>query len=86
MILTHKILLEQILKKYRLDPDKIRPDTLLFSSGLIDSFSMVEMVRFIEKECGFKIKTFEMTLENLDSTERILKFVEKRNKEAAESA
>ena len=50
----------------------------LFSSSLLDSFSMVDLVVFVEKQCGFRMKPSEVNLDNLDSIERILGFAAKR--------
>ena len=62
-------------------PNKIESDMALISSGLIDSFSLVELVLFIEKQCGIKVKPTEVNLDNLDSVERILVFAEARTNE-----
>lgn len=58
-----------------LDIDDVSDDTKLFSTGLLDSFSMVELVAFLEKKIGSKIKAMDITLENFDSIENILQFV-----------
>lgn len=80
MALTHDALLHYLGKQFRLDTGQILPETSLFASGLIDSFSLVELVLFIEESCGIKVKPSEVNLDNLDSIERILAFVEKRSK------
>jgi acyl carrier protein len=60
--------------------EELDDDTPIFSTGLLDSFSMVELIAHLEAENGIKIGAMEVTLENLDSLERILRFVEaKRN-------
>ncbi|MCB2115233.1 MAG: acyl carrier protein [Rhodobacteraceae bacterium] len=64
------------------DVAKVSESSPLFSSGLIDSFALVSMMTFIETEGRFRISPADVTLENLDSIERILSFVE-RNREAA---
>ena len=79
MTLTHEALLRYFGDKLRLDTRQIRPHTSLFVSGLIDSFSMVELVLFIEKSCGLRMKPSEVNLDNLDSIEQILAFVETRS-------
>jgi acyl carrier protein len=77
--LTQEALLRYFGEKLRLDTRQIRPNTSLFASGLIDSFSMVETVLFIEKSCSLRMKPSEVNLDNLDSIERILAFVETRS-------
>ena len=53
-------------------------DTPIFSKGLLDSFSMIELITHIEGQAGIKIGPMEVTLENLDSVERIQAFVAKK--------
>ena len=74
--LTHEALLHHLGEKLRLDTRQISPNTSLIASGLIDSFGMVELVLFIEKSCSLRIKPSEVNLDNLDSIEQILAFVE----------
>ena len=54
------------------------PSAPLFSSGVIDSFSLVTLITFIEKKCGFSVEPIDVTLENLDSVERIEAFVSRK--------
>ena len=51
-------------KNYKLDFS----DTLI-SSGLIDSFSLVNIAVFIEKEIGISIPDSELTIETMDTIE-----------------
>ncbi len=51
--------------------------TPLFSSGLIDSFALVELLAYLDERCGFKVKPGDVDLDNLDSIGRILAFVER---------
>lgn len=59
------------------DLAEVENDTLLFSSGIIDSFALVNMMMFLETEGGFRISPTEVNLENLDSIDRILAFSNK---------
>ncbi|HCK08858.1 MAG TPA: phosphopantetheine-containing protein [Candidatus Latescibacteria bacterium] len=63
----------------RIDGTELEDDTPIFSSGLIDSFDMVDLVLFIEKEAGLEMQAAEITLENFDSLGKILAFVETRS-------
>lgn len=65
-------------EKQGLKPEDFEDDTMLFSSGLIDSFSMVDLIMFIEDTAGFCVHPAEVTLDNFDSVNRILAFVEAR--------
>jgi acyl carrier protein len=58
--------------------DEITDATLLFSASVIDSFQMMSLMEFIEKQCGIKVPPGDVTLENLDSIERILAYATRR--------
>lgn len=51
-------------------------DTKLFSEGLLDSLSVMELVSFVESETGCVIAPTEIVLENFDTIERIVSFVD----------
>lgn len=76
MSLTKQSLLEYLKDKMGLDTDSVEEETPLFSSGLLDSFSMVDLLMFVEKACGQRISPTEVSLDNLDSVSRILQFAE----------
>ena len=84
MAITHDVLMSYLRESVRIDTSKIGPETLLFSSGLIDSFSMVELVLFIEMSCGIKMKPSEVNLDNIDSIERIIAFAAARGNGSTE--
>jgi acyl carrier protein len=75
MAFTRDDILEHLQTEAGADTSKIDDKTLLFSSGMIDSFAMVSMIVFIERGCGIKIKPTDVNMDNLDSIERILSFV-----------
>jgi acyl carrier protein len=56
------------------DTDDIDDSTPLFSSGRIDSFSLVSLVIFLEDATGSRIALGDVTLENLDTVGRMLAF------------
>ena len=78
MALAREDLIEYLAKKGRVDQAKIEDSTPLFSSGLIDSFAMVDMLVFLEKHTGTKMGPEDIDLDNLDSVERILRFAASR--------
>ena len=75
MALNRESLLNYFEEQMGLDTSDIEDDTLLFSSSVLDSFSLVDLMIFIEQEASIKIEPAEVTLDNLDSIERILRFV-----------
>lgn len=56
----------------------VSEDTVLFSSGLIDSFAMIDLVSFIEQDLGVTMKPSDITLDNLDTLGRIVAFINAR--------
>ncbi|MGR3661217.1 MAG: acyl carrier protein [Paracoccaceae bacterium] len=60
-----------------IETDDIEASTLLFSSGIIDSFALVTLMSFIESTAEFRIGPADVNLDNFDSVERICAFVEK---------
>lgn len=55
--------------------DPIDGETELFSSGLLDSVSMVGLITFIEEQTGSTIGPGDVTLENFDTVDRIVAYV-----------
>ena len=55
----------------------VEDDTELFSSGLIDSLTVMELVSFVEGEIDCAIPPSEITLENFDSVNQIGRLAEK---------
>jgi acyl carrier protein len=53
--------------------------TELFSSGIIDSAAMVELIEFVESEGQVTFSPDDLTLEHLDSISCILRFVADRH-------
>ncbi|MCA9663327.1 MAG: hypothetical protein KC486_33665 [Myxococcales bacterium] len=78
--LTKESLIEQLEVHARDDLGDIDEDTELFSSGLIDSFAMVELLVFLERHTGTKLGPEDIDLDNLDTIGRILKFVDSRKR------
>ena len=75
MTITHDELKSCLIKEFNLERVEITEDTPLFSSNLLDSFSMVDLVRIVEGMTGSRIRPTDLTLENFDSISRILIFI-----------
>jgi acyl carrier protein len=80
MALTRDELVGYLHKQLRVDVSKVDDDTELFSSGKIDSFAMVDLLVFLEKQTGAKLGPEHITVENFDSIHRILAFAEAHTK------
>ena len=57
------------------DVSDITEETLLFSTGVVDSFALVSLMTFIESEAGITISPSDVNLDNFDSMARILRYV-----------
>lgn len=59
------------------DIDGVETDTPLFSSQLVDSFALVTLMMFLEKEAGIRIAPADVNLDNMDTIARMLAYVER---------
>jgi acyl carrier protein len=60
-------------KSKLVEASEITNDTKLFSSGLLDSLTFVELVLFVEREFHIKLAdVIEVNMDSLDSIEQIL--------------
>lgn len=55
--------------------EDISGDTELFSSGMLDSVSMVGLISYVEDKGGVNIQPGDVTLENFDTIDAILDYV-----------
>lgn len=77
-MLDVQILTDHFVAKYGLANGSFDRSTPLFSSGMLDSFTMVDLIMFIERSAGVRLDPSDVTLDNLDTIERILAFVNHR--------
>lgn len=56
----------------------IRPDEPLISSGLIDSFSLVDLALFVEDNFGVHIDDAELKAETFDTLEQLAALIRSR--------
>jgi acyl carrier protein len=64
-----------LVTQFRVDRRTLDDDTGLFSQGLIDSLSVMDLVAFVEGKIGRPIDPAHITLENFDSVARIVRYV-----------
>ena len=75
----HKTILDYVRREYIEEGDD-RPleiATPLITGGIVDSFSMVSLKRFLEKKYEVKIPDAEATPEAFNTVESIAKLVER---------
>jgi len=68
-------ILEYVIGEYADEDDKITFDTPLISSGLVDSFSMVSLKRFLEVRYKISIPDEDASPEAFDSVNKIADLV-----------
>jgi acyl carrier protein len=61
----------------RIDTTGIGCETELFSTGIIDSFALIDLVGFLERDAGVVFGPLDVTLENLDTVQRMVRFAER---------
>ncbi|MFO8068310.1 MAG: acyl carrier protein [Bacteroidales bacterium] len=70
------IVLEYVIEEYLEDPDEeITYDTPLISGGIVDSFSMVSLKRFLENKYSISIPDEDASPEAFDSVNKIVDLV-----------
>jgi acyl carrier protein len=55
--------------------DTIKATDNLLEQGLIDSIKLIKIVNFIETEFGFKVKPEDMIIENFESVNAIVTYI-----------
>jgi acyl carrier protein len=58
----------------------IRPEDALISSGLVDSFSLVDLALFVEDTFGVRIADSELNASTFDSIEQLAGLIVSRQK------
>jgi acyl carrier protein len=68
---------DYVIKEYLEEGDEreISETTPLISGGIVDSFSMVSLKRFLEKKCSIKIPDADATPQAFDSVQNIVALV-----------
>ena len=70
---------EFIVKNFLLDDaSALQGDTSFLDSGIVDSTGMLELIMFLENRYHIKIEPEEMLPENLDSINRVVQFLAKK--------
>ncbi len=70
------VILNYVAEEYLEDEDdEITYDTPLISGGIVDSFSMVSLKRFLENKYGISIPDEKATPEAFDSVDKIVVLV-----------
>ena len=60
------------------DPDELTSDTLLMTTGILDSLATIKLVTYLESEFDIAVEAHEADAENLDTLDRIVALVGKK--------
>jgi acyl carrier protein len=73
-----------ILENYLFTDDQsaLHNNDSFMEKGLLDSTGILEVIYFLEQEFKIQVADEEMILENLDSVDNILVFIEKKREAA----
>lgn len=71
-----EIILEYVIEEYAEEDDDVQFDTPLISGGLVDSFSMVSLKRFLELKYQISIPDDRATPEAFDDVNKIVALVQ----------
>ena len=78
------VIRDYVVREYLEEGDDrtIEAETPLISGGIVDSFSMVSLKRFLEKKYQIRIPDEEATPDAFDTVSRIAELVERIRKDA----
>lgn len=60
------------------DVEKIKDNTLIFEEGILDSMGLLFLIEFLKEEFNIETSDEELVVENFESINSILTFVEKK--------
>ena len=77
------VIRDYVVKEYLEEGDDrtVEAETPLISGGIVDSFSMVSLKRFLEKKYQIRIPDEQATPDAFDTVRRIAEFVERIRKD-----
>lgn len=77
-----KVVLDYVVREYLEEDDdrEVTPTTPLITGGIVDSFSMVSLKRFLEKKYQISIPDADASPEAFDSVESIVTLVKRFQK------
>lgn len=66
-----------LIESWGLDSAEVGDDAALFTSGLLDSLSAVEIIVFVEKHTNTAIDRMVLSLDDLDTIDDIVRLAER---------
>ena len=77
--MTKDRIFEFLRTELAIDLTGVDEETLLVSTGIVDSLALVDLVMFLETEAGLRIAPGDLSLEHFDTVGRMLHFLQKTN-------
>ena len=72
--------LDFVSRNFLVEKEEIELDKSLIDEGIIDSFGLLEIASFIEKEFGIIVAEEQMNRDNFGSALKIVDFIEREKK------
>jgi len=70
---------DYIIKSTLANVSNIADDTLIFETGLLDSMGLLFLIEFIKEEFGVETRDEELVVENFESINNIVAFIESKS-------
>jgi acyl carrier protein len=77
MSLTSRDVVEFLKDSLSID-EPIDVESALFSTGLLDSVAMLNLIGFVEEKAKIEVRASDVTLDNFDTPQRIEAYVDTR--------
>ena len=77
MSLTSREVIEFLRDALSVD-EPIDVESELFSTGLLDSVAMLNLITFVEEKAKIEVRASDVTLDNFDTPQRIEAYVDTR--------
>lgn len=78
MQMDRETIFNYLNQNFGINSSEVQGDTPLFTSGLLDSFSVGDLLMFLEDNGKFEVEAEEVVPENLDSVDRIVAFAQRK--------
>ena len=69
--------LKKFIEEDLLDGERINESTELFTSGMLDSVSLVSLLSFINEKFHVKIPSSQITMENMNTIDSLVMLINK---------
>lgn len=77
MSLTSRDVIDFLKDSLSVD-EPIDVESALFSTGLLDSVAMLNLITFVEEKARIEVRASDVTLDNFDTPQRIEAYVDTR--------